>query len=84
MLRRCLGQAKNEGNDRMQWVLTKNGQVIPWCMLQKLTEEQLAPSNEVEQQKQAFFDADTRQILGDSFQLLIDGMHLETRDVIKK
>ena len=82
MLRRCMGPDKNEGNDMTQWVLNQNWQVVPWLTLRKITAEQLAPSNEVEQQKQAFFNDDIRQILGEYFSLTVDGVYLETGDVI--
>ena len=84
MLGKFLGSAKNEGNEMTRWVLKKNGQVVPCCMLQNLTVKQLVPSNEVEQQKRAVFDADISWILGDSLSLAVDGMHLETRDVIEE
>ena len=64
-----------------QWVLMKNGQVVPWRTLRKLTAEQLKPSNEIEQQKHAVFDADIRRILGDQFSLPVDGIHVETIDI---
>ena len=59
-------------------------EVFSWCKLRKITAEQLAPSNEVEQQKRAVFDADIRQILGESFSLLVEGMHIETRYAIEE
>ena len=79
-----LGPDKNEGNKMTQWVLKQNGKIVPWRMLQKPTMEQLAPSNEIKQQKRAVFDADIRRVIGDSFSLPIYGMHLETRDVIEE
>lgn len=68
-LGRCLGPAKNEGNEMTQWVLKYNGQVVPRRTLQSLTPQQLAPSNEVEARKRADFDANIKSILGDSFTL---------------
>ena len=29
MIRRCMGPANNEGNEMTQWVLKKNGKVVP-------------------------------------------------------
>ena len=29
VLERCLGPAKNEGNEMIQWVLKHNGQIVP-------------------------------------------------------
>ena len=46
--------------------------------------EQLAPSNDIKQQKRAVFDADIRLILGKFFTLPVDGMHLHTGDVIEE
>ena len=82
MLGRCLVPSKNEGNEMTQWVLKINWKVFPWSSLRKKTIQQLEPSNEVEQQKRAVFDADIRQILGKYFSLLVDGIHLKTGDVI--
>ena len=67
-----------------QWVLKKNGQVFLWSTLQNLTQEQLTPLNEVQQQKRVFFDTNIRRILGDSFSFPVNGMPLETGDVIKE
>ena len=47
MLGRCLGPAKNEGNEMTQ----KNGGVIPRRTVRKLTSEMLDSSNEVEKAK---------------------------------
>ena len=42
-LGRCLGPAKNEGNEIYQCVLKQNGQVVPRRILRKLTAELLSP-----------------------------------------
>lgn len=74
LLGRCLGPAKNEGNEMTMWVLKQNGKVVPRRTLKALTAEQMAPSNEVEAQKRADFDASIREKLGDSFTLPPNGM----------
>ena len=65
-----------------QWVLKQNCQVVPRRTLRKLTAEQLAPSNEVGQQKRVIFDAEISRKLGDSFSLPANGVHFETGDNI--
>ena len=68
-LGRCLGPARNEGNEMTQWILRTNGEIVPRRTINKLTAAQLAPSNEVEVRKRAIFDAEIRRIHGDSFTL---------------
>ena len=46
MLGRCLGPAKDEGNETTQWILKQNGGVVPRRTVPKLTSEMLAPSND--------------------------------------
>ena len=65
-LGRCLGPAKNEGNEMAQWVLRENGKVVVRRSLRRLTPHELAPSNEVEVAKRAAFNNSIRATLGDS------------------
>ena len=67
-----------------RWALKQHGQVIPWHTLLKITADQIAPSNEVDQKKRAVFDADIYRILGYYFSLPVDGMHFGTRDAIEE
>jgi hypothetical protein len=54
-LGRCLGPAKNEGNEMAQWVLKDNGKVVPLWSICRLSAAKLAPSNEDKHSKQEFF-----------------------------
>ena len=65
VLGRCLGPAKNEGNEMSQWILKINGQVVPQRSLRKLRPDKL--SKETEVAKRAVFDAAIKLIHGDSF-----------------
>ena len=65
-LGRCLGPTKNEGNEMCQWILQKNGQVVPRRTLRRLRAEELSITNEVEIERRAAFDADIKRLLGDS------------------
>ena len=71
MLGRCLGPARNEGNEMTQWCLKSNGQVVPRRTVKRLTAEQLAPSNAIEIAKRAAFDADVKRRLGDSSMMIL-------------
>ena len=71
-LGRCLGPARNEGNEMAQWVLKANGKIVPRRTCSKLTASEAAPSNEVEAQKRKIFDDCIRQEHGDSFTLPTD------------
>jgi hypothetical protein len=68
-LGRCLGPTKNEGNEMCQWVLQKNGQIVPRATLRRLTRDESSPFNEPEARKRAEFDAAIREKLGDSMML---------------
>ena len=65
-LGRCIGPTKNGGNDMCQWVLQKNGQVVPRRNLRSLRSEELTVTNETESNNCADFDADIKESLGDS------------------
>jgi len=65
-LGRCLGPTKNEGNEMCQWILRQNGQVIPRRTLRRLKPEEISPTNVVEVNKRAAFDAAIKETLGDS------------------
>ena len=69
MLGRVLGPAKNEGNEMTQWCLKSNGKVVPRRTFNRLTAEQLAPSNAVEIAKRTAFDTNISCKLDDSFSL---------------
>ena len=66
-LGRCLGPTKNEGNEMCQAILKQNGKVVPRRSCRPLNAGELAPSNLVEAQKRAEFDAAIKQKMGDSF-----------------
>ena len=80
MLGRCLGPAKNEGNEMTQWILKQNGWVVPRRTVRKLTSEKLAPSNDVEKAKRDAFDIDIRRKLGDSFSSPVDALKPENSE----
>merc|ERR1711923_176219 len=44
VLGRCLGPAKNEGNEMAQYVLTIKGTVVPRCTLRRLRPDKLSSS----------------------------------------
>ena len=77
MLGRCLGPAKNEGNEMMQWILKKNGGVVLRRTVRKLTSKMLASSNEIEKAKRYAFDIDIRRKLGNSFSPPVDALQPE-------
>jgi hypothetical protein len=68
-LGRCLGPAKNKGNIMAQWILKKNGKVVPHCTLRCLALAKLSPSNKVEMEKQSLFNVAIRGVLGDSVKI---------------
>lgn len=68
-LGRCLGPAKNEGNEMAQWILKMNGQIVPRRSLRRLSEAELNPTNEIEIRKRQAFDNAIAAKLGDSFSL---------------
>ena len=66
-LGRCLGPAKNEGNEMCQWVLQMNGEIVPRRSLRRLRAEEISVTNEAESRKEAQFDEAITKRLGDSF-----------------
>jgi len=68
-LGRCLGPAKNEGNEMANWVLTRNGTVIPRRTLRPLTAGEMSVTNVAEVEKQTEFTSAIRRKLGDSINL---------------
>ena len=47
VLSRCLGPAKNKGNKMTQWVLKKNGEIVPRRTMHSLTPEELSRDSEI-------------------------------------
>ena len=68
-LGRCLGPAKNEGNEMAQWILKFNGKIVPRRSVRRLTPGELALSNETEVRKRQQFDENIQSKLGDSYSL---------------
>jgi len=68
-LARCLGPAKNEGNEMAQWVLKDNGKVLPRRTLRQLSTAELSLTNESEAERRMLFTTFVRGILGDSISL---------------
>jgi len=68
-LGRCLGPAKNEGNEMAQWVLKNNGKVLPQRTLRRLSTTELSLTNESEAERRMLFTTFVRGILGDSISL---------------
>ena len=66
-LGRCLGPAKNEGNEMSQWVLKQSGEIVPRRTMRKLTPDELVRPSEVK--KSSDFDAAIKARYGDSFTL---------------
>ena len=79
LLGRCLGLARNEGNEMTHWFMKSNGQVVPRRTVKRLTAEQLTPSNAVEIAKIAAFDDDVKRRLGDSFSLPVNKERMKTQ-----
>ncbi len=52
-----------------QWILKENGKVVPWHTLCCLSPAELAPTNEVEVEKQALFNTSICGRLGDSVKI---------------
>ena len=65
ILGRCLGPAKNEGNEMAQWVPKMIGPVVPRHMLCKLRADKLAMLDK--KSRQAAFDTAINAKYGDSF-----------------
>ena len=68
-LGRCLGPAKNEGNEMAQWVLKDNGKVLPQRTLRQLSTAKLSLTNESEAERRMLFTTSVLGILGDSISL---------------
>ena len=66
---RCLGLTKNEGNEMCQWVLQRNGQIVPRRTLRRLKPEELPPTNAAEAAKRKTFDEGIKRRLGDSVEV---------------
>ena len=71
-LGRCLGPCKNEGNEMAQWVLQRNGEIVPRRTLRRLTAHELSLANETEARKRAAFDDAIRARWGDSLHAVSD------------
>ena len=67
VLGRCLGPAKNEGNEMTQWVLKQNGQIFPRRTMRRLTPEEWA--REIEIKKRSELNDAIKARYGDSFSL---------------
>ena len=67
VLGRCLGQARNEGNEMTQWILKQNGKIVPRRTMCRLTQEGLTRPSEIK--KRAEFDAAIEKRYGNSFTL---------------
>jgi hypothetical protein len=68
-LGRCLGPAKNEGNEMAQWVLKDNGKVLPRRTLRQLSTAELLLTNESEAERRMLFTTSVCGILSDSILL---------------
>ena len=67
VLGRCLGPAKNQGNEMLQWVLKLNGQIVSRRTMRKLTKDELMCLSEIK--KRSEFDSAIKEIYRDSFTL---------------
>ena len=54
VLGRCLGPAKNEGNEMTQWFLKQNGKIVPCRTMRRLTPEEW--SRDIEIKKRSEFN----------------------------
>ena len=66
-LARCLGPAKNEGNEMTQWCLKMNGYIVPRRTIRRLTPEELVRDSEISKRKE--FDEAITKRYGNSFSL---------------
>ena len=64
VLGRCLGPAKNEGNEMTQWILKQNGQIVPRRTVRRLTAEETVRDSEILKRKN--FDESIKLQFGDS------------------
>ena len=69
VLGRCLGPTKDEANEMAQWVLQHNGQIVPRRTLRRLRQEEMSLTNLVEKAKRDAFDAQIKELLGDSVEV---------------
>ena len=69
VLGRCLGPAKDHGNEMAQWVLKRSGRIVPLRSLRRLTPHELSVTNEDERDKRILFMNDIRRRYGDSVNL---------------
>ena len=74
VLGRCLGPAKDHGNEMAQWVLKDTGHVVPLRTLRRLTPHELSVTNEDERDKRALFMNKIRQRFGDATHLPPEGV----------
>ena len=66
-LARCLGPAKNEGNEMTQWCLKMNGFIVPRRTVRRLIPEEWARDTEVTKRNE--FDAAIKKRYGNSFSI---------------
>ena len=69
VLGRCLGPAKDHGNEMAQWVLKQSGKVVPLRTLRRLHPHELSVTNEVERDKRLLFMNNIRRKFGDAVNL---------------
>lgn len=74
VLGRCLGPAKDHGNEMAQWILKASGHVIPLRTLRRLTPHELSVTNEDERDKRLLFMNDIRRRYGDATNLPPQGV----------
>ena len=69
VLGRCLGPAKDHGNEMAQWVLKESGYIVPLRTLRRLTPHELSVTNETERDKRLNFMNNIRRRYGDATNL---------------
>ena len=74
VLGRCLGPAKDHGNEMAQWVLKESGYVVPLRTLRRLTPHELSVTNEDERDKRLLFMNNIRRRFGDATNLPPQGV----------
>ena len=74
VLGRCLGPAKNHGNEMAQWVLKATGHVVPLRTLRRLNPHELSVTNEDERDKRLLFMNKIRRRYGDATDLPPEGV----------
>lgn len=65
-LGRCLGPTKHNGNEMAQWILCRNGTIVPRRTLRRLTPHELSVTNEAERDKRRSFMDGIYQKFGDA------------------